>query len=265
MFAVIDSFTGPQIRMTQNNGRRWESISGAGASRLPNIPVFTLLVDARGTPGKTKPAVYAGTLASVYKGVNDGGTWTWSLLDADLPRVQVLDLKMTGDTLIVGTYGRGVWRIPNLPAPAALALLNGPMSGSAVSIAAVSNTPLYQQVVANFTDLNNTTGDTSIYQSSIDWGEGTSSDGNVVQNQDGTFSVLGDQTYTNAGVHPVSVKIVDQVGQAVFVDSTAIVSGAITATAANLETDEPTPFTNAVVASFTDIDAHHGQRTHRHL
>ena len=215
--------------------------------------MYTLLVDPRVTPGVNKPTVYAGTLAGVYKGVNNGGTWVWTLLDGDLPRVKVTDLKMTGNTLVVGTYGRGVWKIP-VAAPDRIPLV-GPMEGSPDSFTASSNTALDDQVVATFTDPNNASSDSGVYESSIDWGDGTTSDGTVVANDDGSFSVLGNWTYVNAGAYPVSVKIVDQIGQVVFVDSTANVSGNITATAADLETGRLGVFTNVVVASFTDVYA----------
>ncbi|MFO0970034.1 MAG: IPT/TIG domain-containing protein, partial [Gemmataceae bacterium] len=254
MFAVMDSTSGPQVFWTRDFGKTWEDITGSGASALPNIGVTTLLVDPRRDKNANPLTAYAGTEVGVYKGVFQDDVWSWSVLDENLPKVRVSDLQITGggqDILIVGTYGRGVWRI-DLDAMCSFDSELEALTGQDQTVSATANVELEAGVVAIFTDPNNTDLDPDLYECAIDWGDGETSAGTVVVNEDDTFSVLGDHTYTNAGTFTVSVKIANNNDQTIFVDSTANVSGDIAAAAEPLESDEVAQLSDAVIASFTD-------------
>src|SRR5262249_36023073 len=92
-----------------------------------------------------------------------------------------------------------------------------PLIGSAVSVHGTEGAPLTNVDVATFVDLD-PLGDADDMVASIDWGDGTSTAGTVVQDAQippggGTsFHVEGSHTYTEeiAGVYPVIVKITDR-------------------------------------------------------
>jgi hypothetical protein len=71
------------------------------------------------TPGTT--VVLVGGFGGVYRGIESGGTYSWSLYGAGLANAMVTDLhyipnipnKPFGDILVAGTYGRGAWIVPN--------------------------------------------------------------------------------------------------------------------------------------------------------
>ncbi len=100
---------GGRVYRTTDAGRTWTDITGTGATALPAIPTWRVIVDPR-----------SGT---VYVG-NDNGVWalpdaattatfTWSRVGAGMPRVQVHDLVLnqTLNTLTAGTYGRSMYQL----------------------------------------------------------------------------------------------------------------------------------------------------------
>lgn len=89
--------------------------SGGSWSRadagLPDAAVFVLKVDPSDPSGNT---VLAGTAFGVYR-TTDGGA-NWQLYGAGLPNVLVTDIYMPpdGSFIRIGTYGRGLWELPQL-------------------------------------------------------------------------------------------------------------------------------------------------------
>src|SRR5262249_40080609 len=66
----------------------------------------------------------------------------------------------------------------------------------------------FTQTVASFRD-RNAMGDGSSFSATIQWGDGTSSEGTLVANASGGFDVVGTHTYSTAGDFTVRVEISD--------------------------------------------------------
>ena len=83
----------------------WENVSG----NLPNAPVNFLAYD-RGAD-----VVYAATDLGVF--FMAGDTKKWKKLGDNLPNTATEDLKLqaSSGSIYVGTFGRGTWRIPQIP------------------------------------------------------------------------------------------------------------------------------------------------------
>ncbi|MEO7157418.1 MAG: calcium-binding protein, partial [Vicinamibacterales bacterium] len=75
-------------------------------------------------------------------------------------------------------------------------------------------------VVATFTDAD-ASGAASNWNSTINWGDGGTSRGVVIQNSDGTFSVLGSHQYNVEGEFPLQVVIDGDKGAITTVNGTA--------------------------------------------
>ncbi len=124
VFAAYSGFSCPgvagcdglgHIFYSSNFGSSWVQIDGD----LPDVPVNDVVIDPADSTDNT---VYVATDAGVYASTNAtvGAGTIWSVLQAGLPNVQVLSLKLrnVSRTLVAGTHGRGAWNIqlPNLPA-----------------------------------------------------------------------------------------------------------------------------------------------------
>jgi hypothetical protein len=129
----------------------------------------------------------------------------------------------------------------------------------AVTAAAPSPTigvPTGTVSVATFTDAN-TNPDINDFSATINWGDGTSDNGTVIDNGNGTFGVSGNHTYANAGMFTLSATVNDA-GGASATDSTPVtVAGLSVVTITQLTA--PTPFEGissgtVSVATFTDSD-----------
>jgi hypothetical protein len=84
----------------------------------------------------------------------------------------------------------------------------------------------YNGTVATFQDADGT-GSAGDYTAQIDWGDGQTSAGQVVDNGDGTFSVTGANTYGQAGSYTIQVQITDTgEGDTAAATSTATVQAA---------------------------------------
>jgi photosystem II stability/assembly factor-like uncharacterized protein len=80
----------------------WDDVTGG----LPaGVSVRALEIDWRADP----PLLLVGTGVGVYHSQDGGATWTKD--GADLPNVNIGDLQLdiTRDRLVAGTYGRGAW------------------------------------------------------------------------------------------------------------------------------------------------------------
>lgn len=124
VFAAYSGFSCPAVAgcdglghifYSNNSGSSWVQIDG----NLPDVPVNDIVIDPTDTTDNT---VYVATDSGVYASANatSGAGTTWSVLQAGLPNVQVLSLKLrnVSRTLVAGSHGRGAWNIqlPNLPA-----------------------------------------------------------------------------------------------------------------------------------------------------
>lgn len=85
-------------------GQTWKPIDLGGFPT--GIHVYDLIADPRRTG-----TLYAGTYLGVYRSMDRGDTW--QRFGQGLPMIRAYDLSLTpdGNTLHVGTGGRGVWEI----------------------------------------------------------------------------------------------------------------------------------------------------------
>jgi len=107
-YVVRDRFGGGHVFWTNDGGQSWTDISASDPdpnNRLPDLPAYSIVVDARFTPN----ALYVGNDSGVYVSTDVGVTW--SRFQTGLPNVQVADLKLNADLnlLFAATHGRGVW------------------------------------------------------------------------------------------------------------------------------------------------------------
>ena len=101
VYAIFDDQFGDQVFMSTDAGQSWSDIS----YNLPLLPAFSLAIDPRNGD------VYIGLDEGVYRLPN--GTTTWEQFGSGMPNVQVRDLVLnqTTNTLLAGTYGRGVYQL----------------------------------------------------------------------------------------------------------------------------------------------------------
>jgi BNR/Asp-box repeat. len=133
------------VYKSTDGGARWTGIdSGAGGSTgLPDIPVFTLIVDPQ-----NPSTLYLGTDIGVFVSLDGGGIWARddNPFANAVTETLVLDRSAGQSTLFAFTHGRGVWKV---------AL---PGSGEACQYA-VSGPPPSFSAYGGSAALNVTTGD----------------------------------------------------------------------------------------------------------
>lgn len=102
-YVGVQGFGTAHVFKTTNYGVSWASISG----NLPDTPVNFLVVNPIASN-----MLFAATDTGVFV-TTDGGT-NWARLGTGLPSTPCLHLRANAVTgyLSVGTYGRGIWRMP---------------------------------------------------------------------------------------------------------------------------------------------------------
>jgi streptogramin lyase len=130
---------------------------------------------------------------------------------------------------------------------------DAPLSGNEVPVRAVEGLAFSGQV-ATFTDMGGSE-PVGNYSATIVWGDGTSSNGQIVSLGGNSFGVNGSHTYAEEGsTYRKMVTIKDEGGSMVMVAGTATVAdAALTATGLNVQATETIAFTS-VVATFTDAN-----------
>jgi hypothetical protein len=119
---------------------------------------------------------------------------------------------------------------------------------------AVESTNTGLVAVATFTDAD-PNGNVSDYTASITWGDGATSQGVVVSNGNGTFSVLGSHTFgEEAAGLTLSVTVTDNKATATSSATFAVADAALFGTILPPSPTEGAPITNAVLFHFTDSD-----------
>lgn len=105
---ALFSFSGfPKVLKTDDLGQTWEDISGfdgTGDRGFPNVPVNCLFV----FPTDLNK-IWVGSEIGIIESL-DGGA-SWNLLESDLPPLHVFDFQLTDNTLVLATYGRGIWSV----------------------------------------------------------------------------------------------------------------------------------------------------------
>jgi photosystem II stability/assembly factor-like uncharacterized protein len=103
IYATFGGFAGDNVYRTTDNGTTWVDITGASATGLPNVPVFSLVIHPHNPNW-----LYVGTEVGVFTSADAGATWG---LPQDGPaNVSVQELSWVGGDLLAATHGRGIYR-----------------------------------------------------------------------------------------------------------------------------------------------------------
>ncbi|MDW8290528.1 MAG: Ig-like domain repeat protein [Armatimonadota bacterium] len=107
VYVGLQGFGSGRVYRSTNYGASWTNISG----NLPDTPVNFLIVHPN-APNMLIAATDTGVFVTADGGAN------WAKLGVGLPSTPCLHLRANSTTgyLYVGTYGRGIWRMP-LPSP----------------------------------------------------------------------------------------------------------------------------------------------------
>ncbi|MFN0112549.1 MAG: putative Ig domain-containing protein [Blastocatellia bacterium] len=91
-----------------DGGASWAGLDGAGAGKLPDVPVHTISVDPL-TPNR----LYIGTDVGVFSSVDGGANWAVENSGFANVITEALTINTAGTTkyLFAFTHGRGAWRV----------------------------------------------------------------------------------------------------------------------------------------------------------
>lgn len=138
--AVFSAFNGganptdPHVFRSTNGGQTWVGIDGSGSSRLPNIPVHSVVIDPT-SPGGSR--IFVGTDIGVFVTTDTGATWRRENTGFANTVVEELVLQRNAVTgvleLFAFTHGRSAYKTT-------VAETNPPVP-TAIDIAAKSATP----------------------------------------------------------------------------------------------------------------------------
>lgn len=117
---VLYSFANyPKILKTSDLGETWEDISGFAANStstgFPDVAVYDLQVMPH-----DPDMIWVGTEIGIVE-TTDGGV-SWHLLESNMPRVSVWEMRVKEDQIVIATHGRGIWSF-DLPVTPEIALL----------------------------------------------------------------------------------------------------------------------------------------------
>ena len=113
----------------------------------------------------------------------------------------------------------------------------------------------YNGPVATFSDPGNPTNVASDFNTSINWGDGTTTVGTLVANGGGNFTLSGVHTYVEEGANTVVANIADNAPGTAAISISGLVTIAdapLTAAPVAVNGTEGAPLTNVDVATFTD-------------
>lgn len=116
LYSYADS---PKILKTSDLGETWEDISGFAANStstgFPDVAVYDLQVMPH-----DPDMIWVGTEIGIVE-TTDGGV-SWHLLESNMPRVSVWEMRVKEDQIVIATHGRGIWSF-DLPVTPEIALL----------------------------------------------------------------------------------------------------------------------------------------------
>jgi phospholipase C len=128
---------------------------------------------------------------------------------------------------------------------------DSPLTVTVLPVTAIERTA-FNGTVANFSDPTNdsTAGE---YTATITWGDGQVSAGTITTAGAGAFTVTGSNTYAEEGLYPVTITLVDNVGDTTTATGTATITDAtaLQVTGQALAAVEGLPF-SGTVATFVD-------------
>lgn len=97
----------PKIVRTEDLGVTWTDISGFGTNSVssngfPDVAVYCLYVHF-----DNPDIMWAGTDIGIVESLDNGVSW--HLLNNDMPKVAVWDMKGQDNQIVIATHGRGIW------------------------------------------------------------------------------------------------------------------------------------------------------------
>jgi hypothetical protein len=131
-------------------------------------------------------------------------------------------------------------------------VMDAPLSASGMTVNPTEGSP-FSGLVATFTDAD-PYGTVADYVATINWGDGSTSAGTIVDNGNGTFGVTGSHTYAEEGSTAVSVTIRDTGGSNTVASASSmatILDAPLSGSGALIAATEGAAF-SGVVASFAD-------------
>jgi autotransporter passenger strand-loop-strand repeat protein len=134
-----------------------------------------------------------------------------------------------------------------------ITVADAPITASGVNINATEGTATGTIKVATFTDAN-LKAVASDFTATVDWGDGTSTAGTVVD-QNGTFDVDGTHIYKEEGKYTVGVTIKDVGGStAITTGNAKVIDAPLTASGASIKSVEGSSTGTVTIATFTDAN-----------
>jgi photosystem II stability/assembly factor-like uncharacterized protein len=103
VYVSFGGFSAQNVWKSANGGASWVARSGSGASALPSVPVYSLVVHPM-----TPTTLYVGTEIGVFHSTDDGVTWTSPSTGPSATPVD--ELVFAGTTLYAATHGRGIYK-----------------------------------------------------------------------------------------------------------------------------------------------------------
>jgi photosystem II stability/assembly factor-like uncharacterized protein len=118
VYATYAEFGGSHIWRSSDRGSTWEAIDGNGSTRLPDIPVHSIVIDP-----DNPLRLYLGTDLGVFTSTNGGATW--AVENTGFANVVTEWLAIGSESggapvLFAFTHGRGAWKValrPTAPVP----------------------------------------------------------------------------------------------------------------------------------------------------
>jgi len=104
-YASLGGFSVGNVWKTSNGGTSWTQSSGSGASALPAVPVYSLVIHPTNAS-----KLYVGTEIGVFYSENAGSTWHTPSTGPSASPVD--ELVFSGTTLYAATHGRGIYKSP---------------------------------------------------------------------------------------------------------------------------------------------------------
>lgn len=103
VYASFGGFSSQNVWKTTNGGTSWAARSGSGASALPSVPIYSLVIHPT-----TPTTLYVGSEIGVHYSTDDGVTWHNNRSGPSATAVD--ELVFSGTSLYAATHGRGIYR-----------------------------------------------------------------------------------------------------------------------------------------------------------
>jgi hypothetical protein len=105
VFVSFGGFAAGNLWRSNDGGISWRDVSGRGNAALPSAPIWSLAQH----PQKSN-TIIAGTEVGVFISLNGGKSWE-AIRAPFTAAAQDLSFMQGSTTLLVGTFGRGLWTI----------------------------------------------------------------------------------------------------------------------------------------------------------